>query len=175
MENEPKKTSSLVVLLTLVVGLVIGFVASSLTGKQSSQQTPEQAKEDTIKAILPSTYNLSGTIKEIKGDEIILDVPGIMGVNIPSDSQLRTRVIVISEATKIYSQTQLSAEEFSAAVERYKKDLAKGLKVTPPPPSTQKEITKGELAAGDNIQVNGGTNQDLKVLLTINALEIIKR
>lgn len=168
---------NIIILLIIAVLLIIGFFLGYLVTKRTvTEGIKQETKEATIKEALPqiSVANLHGVIKNIQGNNITLEVPEIMGTNIPLDSQLRTRTVVVSGSTKIYLRTALSQAELQKAFDKYKSDKAKGLNVTPPAPYETKEITLSQLAIGNDIQVIGETS-DIKTSLIINATEIIKK
>ncbi len=175
-----KKLILIIVAIVVIVAVAAFFLVRSLgifaTSDEVIEQISKQVSEDVIKQVLPTVpvYNLFGAITKINNN-ITINVPSIMGVNLPVGSNLRVREIIISDQTKIYNQVRKSENLFNEELNQYnQKKLEGDTSVVPPSPYNMKEITKNDLKVGDILNVREKNNSDIKETLSFEAKTIIK-
>jgi len=110
----------LAVIIGLAVGCVAGYILSPLISGQpaanilckSSFQDGWQAAKEKLKssgfAAMGFGNNISGAIKELAGEKIIITAPL---VNPLDDEALRQRVVIVSQDTQIIVRKMRSTEE----------------------------------------------------------------
>lgn len=151
------------ILIYLVIAAIILGVGYYL-GAGVEKNKAKQASESMLKEIFSSisfVSNLSGKISDISSDKesLIIEVPTILGVNLPKDYQKKK--IVINENTKIILR---ETKDIAA----FEKEMAPAL------PYVEKEISVNDLKVGDSVNF-GLQFQEGQTILTsqFTVLQII--
>ncbi len=175
-----KKTQLIIIIPIALIFFGLGYVFSSLKSMLSVD------KNNTFKAgwdaaqkrisdsgmLIGDKENLEmrevfGEIKEISGNKISLKVQGF---SLLADSSLDTRIIVVDQATKIYSLEMKDLEEYGAELSAYNKLASNGKSTTPPDNFKKSEISISDLKVGQMVVVKA--NENIKEMKEFNAQEI---
>lgn len=173
------------VFLALVVGFVLGFLGGkvgsfSLSGglNQSAQIQKLQAQIDQAKKFFPPTQedirSITGTIKEVRGSDIVLDVL----TDHPFDGSPATRTVTVGKDTKIVKNEQKDPAafvreftEFQKAVTTQKSALSR-TSLIPPMSFRETPAQFSDMKAHMQVRVNAGENIRDKESFTATAIHI---
>lgn len=176
-----KKTTIISLVVALVfftLGYLIGGAKVNPTGQlvkgtDTFQAGWEAAKTRLIDSgfIMPGGVNmeirnLNGEIKEINEDKITLKIRPFEPL---ADESLDVRIIVVDQATKIYSLELKDSKEYLAEMNAYNKKQDKN-SIAPPDRFNKSEISLSDLKVGQMISVM--TEKNIKEIKEFSALEI---
>lgn len=177
-----------VVAVIVVVGSFLGGMTvgnttpgvSIVPGGKSYESGYAAGKKDAIKivedsGILPPTLavvnNLSGLVKSIDGNKIVITISGRVSAN-PFDEQgAAERTVVVSEKTALMAQVPLTPEEQAASMKKFQDDMKAGKNVVPPTPFSEEKISIDAIKIGMIITVT--SEENIKTASTINASKVI--
>ncbi len=123
-----------------------------------------------IPSISPEITSLSGTIKSISGDMLVMTVLGDAPTDSLNTQELNERVVLVSEQTKIISRTSKTTAETAAEFKELQKSTKAGKPLPPPSPFKETAVKISALSVGTTITVTA--NENIKNANTINATEI---
>lgn len=173
-----KKTQIIIIILVALIFFGLGYAFSFLKNKVSVNSNDtfkagwEAAKTRLIDSGFVRANNLEarqvfGEIKEINGDKITLKIRPVEPL---ADESLDTRVIVVDQATKIYTLEMKDSKEYEAEVNAYNK-LPKDKRPVDLPDSFKKsETSLSDLKVGQMISAQAGEN--IKETKEFNVIEI---
>jgi hypothetical protein len=157
------------VLQVIVLILALFAVAAYLSlrprqeagvGLFERQEISPQEVSAVVKAVLPEgpIRTLTGSVVAVRGDRVIVDVPAILMVRIPQESDLRVRTVLVGERTKLFEyQRRASAAAVGSR----------------PSPYQERTIALSELKEGDAVRVLGAP-RDIKTATTFQAASIAR-
>ena len=149
-------SNTIVYIAIAIIIFFLGYFVNSL----QSKATQDQAIKEIFSNIMFGS-SLSGKITSISPNSIIVEVPGVMGVNLPKAYQ--TKTLLVDSNTKIILTKQKTIEEFNKDLNEAKsKGSAMGF--TPPAPFTQQDITINDLKPNTQISFSIDQSQNKGIL-----------
>ena len=167
--NEKTKCCShkWMLLIAVVVVIIVamgGYYLGNSAGSKNQIALDKAIQDQAIKEIFSNIMfgsSLSGKITSISPNLIIVEVPGVMGVNLPKAYQ--TKTLLVDSNTKIILTKQKTIEEFNKDLNEAKsKGSAMGF--TPPAPFTQQDITINDLKPNTQISFSIDQSQNKGIL-----------
>jgi hypothetical protein len=167
-----KKTLLLFILVILGFGVAYLLLTSGLIREKG--EVPPEVKLTGYEEALESTpvEVLAGTILAVEED-LIVDIPAILGVSIPGDSPRRTRTVEVSDAAEIFDRIPKNRAQFEREIADYTRK-PKSAAGEPPLPYILREIAKFDLKVGDTVMIRAARGVDVRDTPTIEAVEIIR-
>lgn len=178
-----KKTQLVIIIGIALVFFTLGYLIGGakvnpteqlVKGTDTFQAGWEAAKTRLIDSgfIMPGGVNmeiraLSGEIKEINEDKITLKIRPLEPL---ADESLDVRIIVVDQATKIYSLELKDSKEYIAEMNAYYNKNQDKNSITPPDRFNKSEISISDLKVGQTIRVMA--EKDIKEIKEFNALEM---
>lgn len=98
-----------------------------------------------------TTFELNGTVRSVEGDALVIDVPHVMGVSVPDDAALRTRVVRVTFSTQLAEKREKTREELY----RERRQAGDPLLVLP---FVSRELALTDIKAGDFLRVSSGAH-----------------
>jgi len=169
--NEKTKCCShkgmlLVIIIIVAIVAVGGYYLGNSTGSIKQLALDKSTQDQAIKEIFSNIMfggSLSGKITSISPNSIIVEVPGVMGVNLPKAYQ--TKTLLVDSNTRVILVKQKTTEEFNkellAAQAKSKKDP---MGFTPPAPFSQQDITINDLKPDAQISFSIDQSQNKGIL-----------
>ncbi len=159
-----KKLQITILCLSAIVFFALGYLASyriSYTvGWNAAKQRVANSGLVPLLPVNAQVENVYGTIQSVVDSKITVK---IRPVDVFANSSLDTRVIDVTNDTKIYNLEQVDQQTYMVEMSAYiKKMQATGTSSTtpiaPPSPFAKTEISLPDLKVGDGITVNAGSN-----------------
>lgn len=123
-----------------------------------------------VKSILPEgkASSLSGKIKSYQGNTLVVEVPLVLGVKIPQNSDLRLRTVSISPETEIFIRKKKDASDFNEEMKRYQRQ-----KISQAPPHPYEFIQTNTSALKPGKEILFYSSSDIKSRKVIRANKIV--
>lgn len=158
----------IVSLFVIALGLLyLGLIYGPYSRLTRLAKVPDQS---VIPGVGSPVHALWGKVVEVGSDYIVLDVPQVLGVNIPSSSPLRERTVKVSRYTSIIDR--IAKEEIQITGEMKAYNPKSG---TPPPsPYFEHLVQIRDLQLGNFVMASGLPGVDVGGIREIVAARIIK-
>ncbi len=168
-----KKTLILLIVVIAGFGMVYLLLTSGLVRRDENVLPPEVKLTEYEKVLETTPVSvLVGTIVRT-GEELVVDVPAILGVATPENSPRRTKMIAIIEGTRVLARAVKSSAELDRELREYTRKTS-SLRGEPPLPYTIKTIDKVDLKVGDVVMIRAAAGVDVRDEKIIEAAEIIR-
>ena len=172
---EPIRSSSrLTIAVTALVLFGIFVLAYSFVSpkKRPLGELPQETVSTVVKGVLPDgeVRTLTGVIAGLEGSILTVDVPTVLAVQIPKETDIRIRTVRISQSTEVLGRVRKESGVYNAELRAYNSNRAAG--ANPPSPYTFSAIAIDELRMGDHILIR--SNNDVKEALDFGASAVIR-
>lgn len=166
----------------LLVGIIIGagasFTYSGFSSKNAYQAGFEDAKKRVTESSFGAMFQANSDIRSLSGEVLAVDGTKIMIRSFSSDPfadpSLNERVVVISESTGVFKQTQKDPKAIQEEMAAFMKSTAGGALgeqvVNPPMPFVRTPVKTDVISVGSRITVTASEN--IKSLKEFTAKEI---
>lgn len=176
----PTKRRVIIAVTALVlVGVVYLIFATGLLRKETPLEALRRDEiEDFREFISRNTVPvLFGRITAIDAlnNTLTVDVPEIMAVPVPPDSNMRMREVVVSFDAAIEDRFFKSEAQFQDELRKFQEEsFATESSLEPPDPFVFRKLEFEDLKVGDRIMIQAAEEADIKSVRTINAARITR-
>lgn len=165
MVHIPKKILISAAVVLLLAGLAAGFLAGN------SGSVGNILPSGTTGPTAPELLGLTGTVKEISGATITLDISAMPNIG----GGPSTRQVEVTASTTLTKQTTKDPAQFQAELAAYQKKSSSLKPGSPslsiPSPTEQTAIKISDIKVGDMLSVNA--DHDIKTAASFEAMQII--
>lgn len=169
----------------LLIGFGIGFISGRSLGGRSEVSRTESAQVQKLRqqieraktffpAISADVRHISGTVKEVRGKTIVVE---ILPIN-PFDESPRTRTITIGNETKILRNETKDTAVFQGEIAEFQKAIQSqksgpgAAPISPPRPFREVSAAFSDIHAGQMISVTAQENIRDKESFTATTVNI---
>ena len=171
-KNNSKNSGARTAFIVIIAGVII--LALAIRAWQRLTPRPPKIEPPIINLEDPTLEirSLDGQVLNIKNNSLTVEIPSILGVEIPKNSPLRVRTVMLDQATQFNYEIEKSSAVYAEEMKIYQQKKDEGKFALPPRPKENRNITIQDIKVGDYVYIVGINSQDLKERKTFLASEI---